>query len=1822
MVKKEWALIVFAKEKLMASAGNEKFLKAQEGAIKDGLSTKAFRQFSNESQLRLFETNKKFYKVKDAVTIEYFTKNNPEIIFNIYQLNSKNYYFDNLSEIPVDISLSGAVPLKSVTKKYSKDKSIIRRADSITIKSLSGRRGIFIIDMIGKNISTRAFIRKGELRFIYEQTDGGYDFYVFDENYNQIMKPKIYMDGVEYTVTKKKAKEEKKGYGDEEKGGNGAEKPGKITLPFSSDIDRAEQLIIIEDSTNPSSAVLRSFRRQCKTYELRGGFYVDRENLLSKQQAKLLVRSNLYLCQEQTSLAIAKNSYVTLEFKTLDGDLKKDVRRVLLSDNNDTEIIFTVPTNLRELSCRLDTTVAGKNLNIKYSFKVNGIDACPFIADVFLLPNNKNGYYLLTVGKNGEIFGNEKLEIELYHKFFRSNRCVSCTVTTDNNGLFELGKLDNITSIRVKPVNNVTFFSEKEFNLLQDLVNVPSRICRKEGTVIRIPFSAVSDKPKISIYDGQYSSDISKAAAYKNGYVVIEKLPPGDYIVYIDDILSAKVDLHVSGGKMFDCHLGNYVLSNSRILQLSEDTPLQITNVKSGGDSDNMEIQLNGYNSMTRCHVIVTSLLPVFTPYQSLCAPIRYPDVIDFVTLSNSTYTKTQKCDAEFMYILGRNKKKTEKYNGNQLYAPSLIFGKYAAPQDIRNVANEPSPVQLEKIQAIFKSRYENILEESFAAQFGKCDDTSNVEFLPQPSLVFSNLKPNDKGVIAVPDFKKSEFRCVQIIATDDDNTALLNYVLNNGAPIGNKMPTSDIRLNPGFDPKKHYSPQRKIVCLNKDESLTIEDFNASEYIPFEKLSALFDLYSGLTGETDKDLQIEFEKFRVLTQWNTLSENAKLDFYDKFMCNEVNYFLYRRDRQFFENSIKPCLENKLRKEFMDLYLLNSADLNQYGDAYLFSTLNTFEQILFASMSKDKDGIIKATIRSIEESANLIPRNPRNEDRIFAGARYRNRVDLVGESGGNDDEQQQQPQRVEEQGNDDNAEEKKDPDNPEAGDEMEEEKGFDDGTGNDGNNNNNNNGGGDEYDPFSFDDTIMFEERGYYNVPGSVSTTSLIQSTKFWKDYALFILQDGGKGTFLSPYVGTAISNINEMLLSLSIIDLPLEANEPVIKRARGSGIGSGKVTLTGEDGASIIFLEELVESSLISSTLSVHSNYFDPRDPSEIVHGEKVDKFVVGTFETRKIYGCRSVITNVSSVEQEIEVLRQIPSGAIAVNGSYITISSKLKLSPFMTERLTYYFYFPAPSEKGNDFRCFPVHINKNGNTIAYSLDERLIKMQVVGAGDEIVQNKKSSDNKNNWDYITGQNGTSKDIINFLSTNPRAYEVDLSKLGDRLARDTKFFDNVTAVLKQRGIYDECVWKYSMVSDKGGAELSEYLSQQNKFLEYIHPYFKSDNFNYDPFDRFDWMLTEFSPLISSRTQCDGVIQELSDKFLDEYGKFLLLVAFRSFSKESINIIDKLIFVQYLIYQERIYEAKKLFNSIPEKDAKDISSLYYEYLQSFLSIYDGIDNLQSITMKCMSWKAKPLPAKILKLWQNLEDIAKEVEKPETVSSIFDNDFINEEYNKNTPFIDFSIISKKEQRTIDISFRGLSSCVFNFYVVDLELLFSESPFESNDKSKLSNLIGLIYPNEILKVSLPKESSSPPDKKYKPTDGNIHHYIELPANYKGINSIIEVVGVTDKGEIVKSVQPLNDNSFAIQFDKTGKLGQCRIVYNNKKDKENFKKPIPGSYIKVYSKNKNNAKSQFYKDGYTDIRGRFSYKKLSTNQLSQSQQLSMFVQTPTSGSTVIDIKI
>jgi 5-hydroxyisourate hydrolase-like protein (transthyretin family) len=62
--------------------------------------------------------------------------------------------------------------------------------------------------------------------------------------------------------------------------------------------------------------------------------------------------------------------------------------------------------------------------------------------------------------------------------------------------------------------------------------------------------------------------------------------------------------------------------------------------------------------------------------------------------------------------------------------------------------------------------------------------------------------------------------------------------------------------------------------------------------------------------------------------------------------------------------------------------------------------------------------------------------------------------------------------------------------------------------------------------------------------------------------------------------------------------------------------------------------------------------------------------------------------------------------------------------------------------------------------------------------------------------------------------------------------------------------------------------------------------------------------------------------------------------------------------------------------------------------------------------------------------------------------------------------------------------------------------------------------------------------------------------------------------------------------------------------------KAVPGAYVKVYAKMKDNT-VKFFKDGYTDLRGRFDYVSLNTNELEDAQRLAVLVMSDAFGAVV-----
>lgn len=74
-----------------------------------------------------------------------------------------------------------------------------------------------------------------------------------------------------------------------------------------------------------------------------------------------------------------------------------------------------------------------------------------------------------------------------------------------------------------------------------------------------------------------------------------------------------------------------------------------------------------------------------------------------------------------------------------------------------------------------------------------------------------------------------------------------------------------------------------------------------------------------------------------------------------------------------------------------------------------------------------------------------------------------------------------------------------------------------------------------------------------------------------------------------------------------------------------------------------------------------------------------------------KVYGIRTIITNCSIGEHYINILMQIPEGAVPVNDEDFIHIENITLQEHQYIKYEYYFYFPNPGF----FNSYPAAVSK-----------------------------------------------------------------------------------------------------------------------------------------------------------------------------------------------------------------------------------------------------------------------------------------------------------------------------------------------------------------------------------------------------------------------------------------------------------------------------------------------------------------------------------------------
>ncbi|HZZ70708.1 MAG TPA: hypothetical protein VFE24_00535 [Pirellulales bacterium] len=1710
----------FAEAKIVNGVGDAEKLYAL-------LPPEVFKALKERIDIDFAYTNETELTPAAPVSLDLFVKNVDTLIVKVFQLNAENFYRANLREIGPDMTLDGLVA--NSEKTYTYDSPPLRRVKRhFEFPQLKGR-GIYVIDFIGNGKASRAVIRKGKLQFIQRTTLAGQLFHVFDEKHEPVLAATLWLAGTSYK----------------------AQKDGSILIPFSNQ-PGVQHAVLSADGV----ATLIQFQQQAEEYRLDAPMYVDREELLSRRTAQLIVRPQLLVNGTPISLKVLEEVRLKITSTDLDNvTTVKEVADFKLASDRETVYEFLVPQRLASIQFTLQAKVqnASRNqkveLKVQQDFTLNEIDRTDKTEDLHF-EHIDSGYVIDLLGKTGEAKADRSVHLQL--KLRDLVPPVETNLQTDAAGRITLGPLPGVATVTATDALGTAH----TWAIRSDEHTYPSTIQGEANKPLQIPYMGTAAKPErselslLELRGAQFVADRFESLSIKDSFIVLDKLPPGDYSLWIKP---SNIHLHIR--LTTGAQAEHYLLGDYRKLEVRNPHPLQMRPVEVTEKA--VKIQLENDSPLARVQVFAVRFEPDYPAY-GILSEVLVPEPYSATSrLPESQFVVGRNIGDEYRYILDR--KFARKYPGNMLERPSLLLNPWA----IRSTQTE---LQLAQQGEAFQGpppRSDVFAKQksgagAVARRYGSFAD---LDFLAHSSLVVANLAPDKDGVIELKRSELGAYQQVVFVAVDLQNTVSRIVALPEQKPQ-----YLDLRLDKGLDPQQHYTQQQQVSILNAKDTLTIADITSAHFEAFDTVGKVYSLYAALNPDP------KLADFSFVRDWPNLKPDEKKELYFKYASHEFHLFVYHKDPEFFKRVIRPYLANKKEKKFLDHWFLEE-DLREFLKPWNYAQLNTLERILLAQRIEGEGAI---ALRRISDQVELLPPDPERLNHLFQTALKGSALEARDElglrrnletaavpkplalpesetpaaSGG------AAPAPAEKSAADKAGDEKlgaRLESKREAGKKAvfrgaeKGEKAADDEM--------------ERLDDMEkdikelkrpqqyyrqLDKTMEWVESNYYQLPLEKADANLITANRFWQDYAAH----GPKPAFYTQNLAEASHNFPEMLSALSLVDLPFAAGK------HQTAFHGTQLVLTAASPM-IVYREEIQPAGKVAehAPILVSENFFRQGDRFRQVNGEQVDKFVNEEFLIDTVYGCQIVVTNPASSKKRVEVLLQIPAGALALQNVQTTKSVHLDLEPYHTQTLEYFFYFPAIGR----FPHYPVQVAAHNEILAFA------KPFLFNVVKELSQVDKES-----WDYIS-QHGSSEDALNFLK-HQNLLRVNLDRLAWRM-HDKKFFESAIGILTARHIYNNSLWSFGVVHNDP-AVIRQFLQFANSFVDQCGLWLDSPLLVIDPIERKNYEQMDYKPLVNARVGKLGRERMiLNNRFFAQYEHLLRIFSYRT----KLSNDELMGLTYYLLLQDRVEEGLEFFNRV-NRDQLAVK-LQYDYFAAYLDFSKG--EPQAARKIAAQYAEYPV-----KRWQmlfaNLVNQADEIDHREAkVVDKLDRTQVQNQEAAATPAFDFTVDSKK----VKVDFQNLAEIQVNYYLMDIELLFSRNPFVQGESKQFS----YIQPNESQTLKLPVK-------------GN-HFEFDLPAKLANSNVLVEITA----GGVTKS-QAYYANALKVQVVEN--YGQLRVS----QDKEAT--PLPKVYCKVYARMQDGS-VKFYKDGYTDLRGLFDYSSLSTNELDFVQRFSILVLSEEHGAVV-----
>ena len=1740
------------------------------------LPPEAYQALKDRIDLDLAWTNKAYFAADEAVTLKVDVKNVSKLIVKVYPINAMNYYRATLSPIGTDIDLDGLVANEETTYNYP-EPPLRRVARTFELASLK-KPGVYIVEFIGNGRSSRALVQKGSLHYLLRTGAAGQVFTILGEDNKPLPEAHLWLAGHDYAADKK----------------------GDAVVPFSTNPNGHQPVILSAGDV----VSLAYYAQQGEGYKLHAGFYVDRESLLRhNDKARLIVRPVLQAADEPISVDVLENVVLTVTSTDIEGvSTVKEVPDFKLFDNKESVFEFRVPDNLQSISFLLRAKVQNlsqsKKADVSDSggFMLNGIDRTAAVLDLHL--SHTAGKYMLdALGKTGEAKADRGVNITFKHQAFKEE--VHVSLRTDETGRITLGELEGIDWITAADSAGIT----RRWVMLHDGHTYPTTVGASAGEAIYIPYMGrgmgvppVSsplnpDKNKETEGHGQdahathgqdaratfsllelrgptFVADCLDKLKVEDGFVVIEGLGGGDYDLFIKDT-QTHITIRVAAGPR---ELG-YAMGGYRHIELTNPRPLQIVSVNA--DKDTLTIQLANAGKNARVHLAATKYMPEYSMFATL---LKAPDepTIAFNWSPQSFYVSGRNIGDEYRYILDR--KYAKIFPGNLLDRPGLLLNPWA----IRKT--ETGQQQAEAGEAIEhkageggagSGRGPSSPPPQNATGIGG-ENSTNLDFLSQPSVLLADLTPDDKGVVTVKLADLGAHQQLCVLAVDDRNLAFRELSL---AEV--KANPLDLRLSEkqALDSKEHFTEQKQIGALTKGQTLTLADGGSARLEPYDNLARVYRLYMTLGNDP------KLVEFSFILNWPKMKMEEKQAKYSEFACHELNFFLSRKDPEFFAKVIKPYLANKKDKTFMDHYLLEDK-LDGYLQPWAYAELNMAERILLAQRLADEQA---KTARHVNDLYDLIPPDIERFNFLFNTAIRSTSLDMgdegaiglkqlqerlqgngtltlapsesatggpKGEAAADGKEMDQAAARAPSaapekapaapprpQSKDRNYEKKA----KEAVEQVEELRDMDK-----------------RADLANrktlrqfyrkLEETQEWVENNYYHLPIENQNGSLVTVNGFWLDYA----KRDPKAPFLSKHLAEASRNFTEMMLAMAVLDIPFEAAK------HENNVKDAAFTLTaGSD--MVAFYKEIKPAAKEdkNTKILVSQNYYRADDRYRYEGNEKYDKYVTEEFLVGVVYGCQIVVTNPTSSPMKLDLLLQVPKGSLPVSGGLYTRDLLIDLGPYSTKTADYFFYFPLEGQ----FPHYPVQVAKNETLVGFAPAATLKVVRLPSKVDTT-----------SWDYIS-QNGKPEDVLRFLVDN------NIDRLGapggqgglDKIAwrmKDKDFFSKVIDLLASRHVYSDTLWSYGLSHNVLSAA-REYLRHRDDFVGQCGLYIDTTLLTIDPVERRLYQHMEYAPLVNARAHKLGKDRKiLNDRFYQQYMRLMTVLSYRP----KLDDEDLMAVTYYMLLQDRIEEG---LNFLAQVNAEKLPEhVQYDYFAAYTDFYkEDVAGARKIAGKYAQYGVDR--------WRKLfASVASQLDELEGKTPAVVDDKNRTQTQSQLAASEPAFDVKVEAGKVTVAYQNITSFQVNYYKMDVELLFSKNPFVQQYSSQFS----YVSPNQSDTVKLPE----------KDTKGV--NTFELPEKLRSSNVMVEIVAAG-----VKKSQAYYANSLAIQVMEN--YGQVKVA--------NLKgAALAKVYVKVYARMKDGS-VKFYKDGYTDLRGRFDYSSLNTNDSEAVDRFSILVVSESEGAAV-----